>query len=84
MIERKRFFEMCQRCAVLPKSAGIAVEVQRELTVRWKDIVFYPVGYELFFDDKGNPIHSAILHDMKANSVVRVNFEEVSTNDGNV
>lgn len=83
MIERKTFFEMCQRCAVLPKRAGVVLEVPHELLVTWRGIVYYPAGYELFFDDNGNTIHSAILHDLCANSVVRVDFKEVSVYNGN-
>ena len=82
MIERKVFFEMCQRCAVLPKIAGIAIDVPKELLLKWNGAEYYPVGYELFFDNKGNPIHSAILHDLQANSIVRVDFKEVDIYNG--
>ena len=78
MIDRKLFLEMCQRCAVLPKIAGIAVDVPHELRVTWNGADYYPVGYELFFGSDGRTIQSAVLHDMKANSVVRVDFAEVS------
>ena len=49
MIDRKLFLEMCQRCAVLPKIAGIVVDVPHELRVTWNGADYYPVGYELFF-----------------------------------
>ena len=77
MIDRKLFLEMCQRCAVLPKTAGIVVDVPHEFRVTWNGMEYYPVGYELFFGNDGRTIQSAVLHDMKANSVVRVDFAEV-------
>lgn len=38
--------------------------------VEYDGITYYPEGYELSFK-KGATVHTAILHDLKANSVMR-------------
>ena len=65
-MERKRYLELCQKYAV-----------GRDIRVKYKDIEYHPYRYELGFDDKGNTIHTAILKDIKANSVVYTMLEEV-------
>lgn len=58
-MERKRYLELCQKYAV-----GC------DIMVKYKDTEYYPYRYELGFDDKGNSIHTAILKDLKANSLL--------------
>jgi hypothetical protein len=58
-MERKQYLELCQKYAV----GG-------DIRVKYKDTEYHPYRYELGFDDKGNSIHTAILKDLKANSVV--------------
>ena len=66
-MERKRYLELCQRNAVQPKSVVV-----------WLDgIGYYPIEYRLCFDKTGKTIHKAVLHDMKANSVIRVELKKV-------
>lgn len=38
---------------------------------------YYPQSYMLSFDKRGNSIHTAILHDLKANSIIYVKLENV-------
>jgi hypothetical protein len=47
-----------------------------ELTVLYEGIQFYPIGYEMTFK-QGISQHTAILHDMKAHSIAKVNLEKV-------
>ena len=65
-MERKRYLELCQKYAV-----GC------DIRVKYKDTEYYPWRYELSFDKNGEPIHTAILKDTKANSVVRVALENI-------
>ena len=46
------------------------------LKVIHNGIEYYPTAYELSFD-KGKPTHKAILHDLKANSIVNASLEMV-------
>ena len=65
-MERKRYLELCQKYAV----GG-------DIRVKYKDTEYHPYRYELGFDSSGKSIHTAILKDLKANSVVYVMLENV-------
>ena len=65
-MERKRYLELCQKYAV-----------GEDIRVKLKDTEYHPYRYELGFDDKGNSIHTAILKDLKANSVVYTMLESI-------
>ncbi len=65
-MERKRYLELCQKYAV-----GCDVRVL------YKEIEYHPYRYELGFDNGGKSIHTAILKDIKANSIVYVRIEDV-------
>ncbi len=82
MIDRKTYLEMCQKCAMLPDGImGIKQNVPKELRVVHNEIEYYPFGYTICFDDNGSPIHCAILHDLKANSITNAPLEKVQTLD---
>lgn len=58
-MERKRYLELCQRYAI-----GCDVRV------KYKDTEYHPYRYELGFDKQGKSTHTAILKDLKANSLL--------------
>ena len=69
---------MCQKVSMLKSGiCGIKENVPDELKVVHNGIVYYPVAYELSFD-KGETTHTAILHDLNANSVTHADLERVS------
>lgn len=77
-MERNEFLLMCQRCAKLPgRLFGIRENVPESDRVIYDGNLYYPVAYELSFDDRGFPRHIAILHDMKANSISRAPLDKV-------
>ena len=77
-IERNEFLQMCQKVSVLKNGiGGIKENVLNELKVIHNGIAYYPVSYELSFDN-GKPTHTAILHDLKANSIMNVDLEKVT------
>lgn len=65
-MERKRYLELCQKYAI-----GC------DIRVLYKDTEYRPYRYELGFNNKGNSIHTAILKDLKANSILDCFLEEV-------
>jgi hypothetical protein len=65
-MERKRYLELCQKYAV-----GCDVRVL------YKDTKYHPYRYELGFDSSGKSIHTAILKDLKANSLLYCSLEEI-------
>lgn len=78
-MERKPYLELCQRCAVLPDGH---MHTKKHLTdshkVVFDDNVYYPYGYKLTFDSTSKAVHTAILHDLNANSIIEVPLERVS------
>ena len=65
-MERKRYLELCQKYAV-----------EEDIRVKYKDTEYRPYRYELGFDDTGKSIHTAILKDLKANSLLYCRLEDV-------
>ena len=78
-MQRTEYLELCQKVSVLKNGlCGIKENVPNELMVVYNGIKYYPVAYELSFDDKGNARHTAILHDLKANSITNADWEKVT------
>lgn len=76
-MDRKEFLQICQRVSVLLETTmHIKTAIPPELTVLYEGIQFYPVGYEMSFK-QGISQHTAILHDMKSNNIVKVKLERV-------
>ena len=77
-MDRKLYVELCQKVSVLKNGiCGIKENVPDELKVIYNGIAYYPVSYELSFDN-GKPTHTAILHDLKANSITSADVEKVA------
>ena len=76
-MERNIYLQMCQRVSMLKNGiCGIKQNVPDELKVVHNGIVYYPVSYELSFNN-GQPTHTAILHDLQANSITKCDLERV-------
>lgn len=76
-MDRKEFLQICQRVSVLPETTmHIKTAIPPELTVLYEGIQFYPVGYQMTFE-QGISQHTAMLHDMKAHSVCYVDLSRV-------
>lgn len=77
-MERKKYLELCQKCATLPEGVlGMKMRVPKDCRVTVNGSEYYPVSYTLRFDKTGNAVHDACLHDLRANSVVVVALESV-------
>lgn len=82
-MERKKFIELCQRCAILPNGVrNTKRSVPPDCMVEFEGIKYYPIGYELWFDLRGNPMHTAVIHALNVNSVMRVPLHEVYNIEG--
>ena len=68
-MERKLYLELCQRQAM---KGGVLVE--------YGGIAYQPCAYELKFQPDGKIKHTAILKDVKANSLVYCNLGDVKEN----
>jgi hypothetical protein len=77
-MDRTEFLQIAQKISVLKSGiCGIKQKVPDELKVVHNGIVYYPVSYQLSFD-KGQTIHTAILHCLNTNSVTHADLERVS------
>ena len=65
-MERKQYLELCQKHAV-----------GEDIMVKLKDTSCRPCRYELGFDSNGKSTHTAILKDLKANSLLYCKLEDV-------
>ena len=77
-MDRKEFLEMCRDVAVLPNGSGGIKDVPPSLWLKCQNTAFYPVGYKLTYTKEGKPLHTAILHDLKANSIAECDLSKVS------
>ena len=57
---------------------GVPEHVPAQLRVAYRGIEYYPQGYELTFRSDGTVNHVAILHDLKANSILRTQLKDVT------
>ena len=77
-MNRKLYLELCQKVSVLKNGiCGIKENVPDELKVIYNGIAYYPVSYELSFDN-GKPTHTAIVHDLNANAITHAKLERVT------
>ena len=76
-MDRAEYLEMCKRVAVLPDGIGGVKKVPPELHLKYNGMTFYPTGYTLTFTKDGKPLHTAILHDLKANSILKCDLLKV-------
>lgn len=69
-MDRTEYLNLCKKVSVsLPN-------IPNDCLVEYGGTTFYPQAYQLSFD-KGTTIHTAILHDLRANSVMRCPLEKV-------
>lgn len=56
---------------------GVRKNVPDNRKVIFEGMVYYPQGYLLEFSESGKVIHTAILHALEANSVMRCPLDRV-------
>lgn len=76
-MDRKLYLEACQKVSALRSGVfGIKQDIPKKLLVTFEGRVYYPESYLLSFRD-GKPIHIAVVHDLKANSVFQVGLDNL-------
>lgn len=80
-MERSNYLKLCQKVAICKKGLQGKIEnIPDELIVEYNNIQYYPCKYIMDFDSMGNPINKAILHDLKANSIIECELVKVKGN----
>lgn len=79
MIDRAKFLNMCRECAMIKQRGvhNIPLFVPDRLKVIFSGAEYYPVGYELRFLPDGTACHIGVIHDLKANSICRVELKNI-------
>lgn len=76
-MERAEFLKLCQKVSTYPSEVcGIIENIPENMLVEYGASAFYSVGYKLTFKE-GKPQHTAILHSIKANSVIECDLQKV-------
>ncbi len=70
-MDRTEFLNLCKKASILLPN------IPADCLVEYDGITYYPQAYELSFD-KGETRHVAVLHDLKANSVMRCCLDAVT------
>ena len=78
-MDRTDYLNKYKECAMMCDEGmfGMKVNVPKHLQVEWKNVKYYPVGYELSFRKDGTVRHEAIIHDLKANSICHVPLQDI-------
>lgn len=78
-MDRTKYLQMARECAMLTERGmfDIPKNVPERLLVTVDGIKYYPEAYELGFNRDGSVRHTAIVHDLKANSILSVPLEKV-------
>ena len=69
-MDRTEYLNLCKQVSVLYP------QIPTECIVEYGGIPYYPKAYQLSFD-KGTTIHTAILHDLNAKSVMHCPLDRV-------
>lgn len=71
---------MAQECAILVKRwyGWEPPSIPDRLLVKLNGADYVPMGYRMDFEPRtGNPIHTAVLHDLLADSIIGASFSEI-------
>jgi len=73
---------MCRETATLKGGIeGIKEKVPDRLRVIYDGTEYYPVAYELGFRQDGSVRHTAIIHEMKAHSIIYAELAKVEAKE---
>ena len=76
-MDRTEYLNLCKRVSILlPSIPTLLSSLPTDCIVEYDGIAYYPQAYELSFDE-GETKHIAVLHDLKANSVMRCPLDKV-------
>lgn len=77
-MDRTEYLNLCKRVSLLlPSIPTLLASLPTDCLVEYDGTTYYPQSYQLSFDE-GRSIHTAILHDLKANSVIRCPLDKVN------
>lgn len=76
-MDRTEYLQLCQKVSCCDKGFyNMRTNIPQDLLVIYDGTTYYPQAYEIRFD-KGKTKHVAILHDLKANSIIHCDLNKV-------
>lgn len=69
-MDRTEYLNLCKRVSVLP-------HIPDDCLVEYEGITYYPTAYQISFNN-GTTVHTSILHDLKAKSVMYCPLDKVN------
>ena len=77
-MDRTEFFKLAQKATVYTKHfRDLSKPLLTDCIVINGDIKYYPQAIEVGYDKNGNVQNTAILHDLKANSITHADLSRV-------
>ena len=78
-MDRTEFFRIAQKVAVYTnRCRNLSKPLLEDCIVVLYGIKYYPQYVQVGYDEFGKVINTAILHDLKANSIMNVDLEKVT------
>lgn len=78
-MDRTQFFKMAQKVAVYTNRCNnLSKPLLDDCIVVFNGIKYYPQYDKVGYDEKGEVLNIAILHDLRANSTVECDLEKVT------
>ena len=77
-MDRTEFFRIAQKVAVYTnRCRNLSKPLLEDCIVVCDGVKYYPQYVQVGYDEYGKVINTAILHDLKANSITNANLERV-------
>lgn len=77
-MDRTEFFKMAQKVAVYTnRCRNLSKPLLEDCIVEYKGIKYYPQYVQVGYDEFGKVINIAILHDLRANSIMNADLRNV-------
>ena len=77
-MDRKEYLNKCKECAMIcDEVGGVKVDVPKRLQIEYRGIMYYPLGYSIYFNRDGSVKHYVTLHDLKANSIMGALLQDI-------
>ena len=78
-MDRTEFFKVAQKVAVYTnRCRNLSKPLLKDCIVVYNGIKYYPQYVQVGYDECGRVVNTAILHDLKANSITDADLERVT------
>ena len=77
-MDRTEFFKLAQQVAIYTnKCKDLSKPLLENCLVIYKNVIYYPQGVYVGYDESGNVENIARLHDLRANAITDCRLENV-------